>query len=43
MPIFNGSDAYIEIKDNGHGMHPKHLMEALTSFGTSNLLKFKSS
>lgn len=26
---------YIEVKDNGPGIHPKILMETLTSFGSS--------
>lgn len=29
----SGSNAYLEVKDNGTGIHPKQLMEALTSFG----------
>ena len=33
---------YLEIKDNGPGIHPKQLKEALTSFGSNYLLKFKS-
>eukprot|EP00347_Sterkiella_histriomuscorum_P007476 403348772 len=37
-----GKDQYIEVKDNGPGIHPKQLMEVLTSFGSSNLLNIKS-
>lgn len=36
--------SYLEIKDNGTGIHPKEFMEALTTFGTaSNASKSKSS
>jgi len=34
-------DCYIEYKDNGTGIHPKVLMECLTSLGSNHLLTFK--
>ena len=33
---------YLEIKDNGYGINPSVLKEALTSFGLSENIHFKS-
>jgi HSP90 family molecular chaperone len=32
--------SFLEIKDNGVGIHPKILMDSMTTFGSSTLLKF---
>lgn len=38
----SSTKSFMEIKDSGPGIHPKKLMEALTSFGTASGTKSKS-
>jgi HSP90 family molecular chaperone len=40
--LVKDTKSFLEIKDNGVGIHPKILMDSMTTFGSSTMLKFKS-